>query len=124
MAVANDKIAAAFAHSLPGEDQETWLRHELGDYTGPMRLLLTVAVSIDWRGRDGNLADQACDLALGDAIKRSDGESTLVVCRIDLQNGPSERMARRNGFHPLTDGPDEFDPDMRQWYVMADPDDD
>ncbi|WP_158689393.1 hypothetical protein [Streptomyces viridosporus] len=51
------------------------------------------------------------------------GKSTLMVGRIDLRNRATERMARRNGFGPLTEGPDEFNPDMRQWYVMADPPD-
>lgn len=30
-------------------------------------------------------------------------------------------MAQRNGFEPLTDGPDEFNPELRQWYVIAEP---
>ncbi|MFJ9807922.1 hypothetical protein ACIRTB_06810 [Streptomyces sp. NPDC101158] len=123
MAVADNKIAAAFAHSLPGQEQETWLRRELGGYTGPIRLLLAIAVSVDWRGKGGSLADEACDRALTDAVSRSGDEPTLVVCRIELRNSASERMAERNCFEPLTEGPDEFDPEMRQWYVLAAPED-
>ncbi|MEU9710762.1 hypothetical protein AB0E21_19405 [Streptomyces sp. NPDC047967] len=123
VAVADGEIAAASAHSLPGEDHEQWLRARLGGFKGPIRLLLTVAVSTTWRGQGGRLADEACEQALADAVDRSGGHATLVVCRIDMRNRASEAMAQRHYFDPLSDGPDEFDPDMRQWAVMAEADD-
>ncbi|MFE8956250.1 hypothetical protein [Streptomyces althioticus] len=123
IAVSAGRIAAAVAHSLPDLEYDNWLRKQLGDYPGPIRLLLAVAVSLEWRNRASGLADAACSLAFQDAVARSGGESTLMIGRIDLRNRASERMARRNCFEPLTEGPDEFDPEMRQWYVMADPPD-
>ncbi|MEV6547629.1 hypothetical protein AB0M57_02835 [Streptomyces sp. NPDC051597] len=67
------------------------------------------------------MANDALDRAVTDAVERSEGESTLVVGRINVRNKASEDMARRYGFEPLSDGPDEFNPGLRQWYVFADP---
>ncbi|MFC8859782.1 hypothetical protein [[Kitasatospora] papulosa] len=114
------KIAAAFAHALPETDYEQHIR-EMTGFDGAIRVFLTVAVSLAQRRCGGSLADEACERMLEDAVRRSGAKSTLVVGRINMENKASEMMSNRMGFEPLTEGPDRYNPDMREWYVVVDP---
>jgi hypothetical protein len=85
----------------------------------PVVLIRVAAVSVDYRGQGGQLADATLEAVLGRGATdlAADGHShSLVVARVNLSNTPSQALMLRHGFMP--DG--RRTEDLQEWTLLID----
>ncbi len=112
-----EDLCACISHSRVEDDLGAKSFKLAYGFDGPIRTLQAVAVSTSHRGRGGAVADEAMSRALDDIITREAGVETLVTAKIDIRNEPSEAMAGRHGFEPLSAIPATHP--LRGWYVLV-----
>lgn len=92
--------------------------YQMGDEV-PMLLIKVAAISVEYRGQGGLLADATIEAILDrgatDLVADGWGQA-LVVARVNLSNTPSQALLMRHGFQP--DG--RRNDDLQEWTVLID----
>jgi RimJ/RimL family protein N-acetyltransferase len=85
----------------------------------PVALIRVAAVSVEYRGQGGQLADATMEALLSRVATDLDAHGrgqALVVARVNLSNTPSQALMTRHGFMPDGGRTDA----LQEWTMLID----
>ena len=85
----------------------------------PVALIRVAAVSVEYRGQGGQLADATMEALLSRVATDLDAHGrsqALVVARVNLSNTPSQALMTRHGFMPDGERTDA----LQEWTMLID----
>ncbi|WP_260174499.1 magnesium chelatase domain-containing protein [Streptomyces sp. PanSC19] len=106
----NGGIAAAYAHA----------RCSLVSYSGPQRLIMALAVSIEHRRAGRKVADSTFEHALSTIRGSESVRPVLVVGKIDMRNEASQAMVTRAGMALIERVPGGGGSELGLWAIEID----